>query len=76
MQIINIKNPYFGGSINRLFLNLKLINMLNDYANQYIIDCNNQNNGNKNIYNLCSAYLLGNITPIELRILQDFFKIK
>ena len=50
--------------------------MLNDYANQYIIDCNNQNNGNKNIYNLCSAYLLGIITPIEVEILQDFFKIK
>jgi hypothetical protein len=50
--------------------------MLDDYANQYIIDCNNQNNGNMNIYNLCSCYLLGNITPIELKILQDFFKIK
>lgn len=52
--------------------------MLYEIANDYIIKAtypSEVNNLNKEIYELCWFYLLGNSTPTETDILKEFFKI-
>jgi hypothetical protein len=49
--------------------------MLYDYANEYIINCNNRNEGNSEIYEFCWLYLLDTATNNEIKILKNYFKI-
>ena len=49
--------------------------MLYDYANEYIINCNNRNEGNSKIYEFCWLYLLNTATKNEVKTLKNFFKI-
>lgn len=49
--------------------------MLQDYANEYIKNCNNRNEGNSKIYEFCWLYLLNTATKNEVKTLKNFFKI-
>ncbi len=44
-----------------------------NYSSEYITTCNNRNEGNPDIYNLCFELNLRNLTQREFLNLQMFF---